>query len=174
MMMVIHPKDLKRIIKAAENSRGEICGFLFGHRDGERIEVKEVRFVPNRLSGDAFEMEPLEMVRAIDDAEKRGLEVVGIFHSHLKCPPRPSGRDLGGMRLWPVVWLIVTSKGEVRAWILKEGKVEAVEVEDEVDSVRGDIEELAKSVRRGMFNGGGTGKELEELRIEAHAQRELD
>ena len=73
-----------------------------------------------------FEMEPLKMVEAIDEAEERGLEVVGIFHSHLKCPPRPSGRDLRGMELWPVVWLIVDEKGDYGAYVLREGRVEKV------------------------------------------------
>ncbi|KUH34739.1 metalloprotease [Thermococcus celericrescens] len=138
MRLVIRQDDLKEIIKMTERSAVEVCGFLFGRREGNDFIVEEIRFIPNRLnSPTAFEMEPLEMVKAIDRAEERGLEVAGIFHSHPKCPPRPSDRDLKGMRLWPVVWLIVTSKGEVRAWILEEGKVEAVEVEDEVDSVRG-------------------------------------
>ncbi|CAD5244742.1 M67 family metallopeptidase [Thermococcus camini] len=129
MRLIIRQVDLKEIIKMTEKSDVEICGFLFGHRDGERIEVEEVRFVPNRLSGDAFEMEPLEMVRAIDEAEEKGLEVVGIFHSHLKCPPRPSGRDLRGMRLWPVVWLIVDEKGNYGAYVLEGDKIREVEVE---------------------------------------------
>ncbi|ASA77921.1 M67 family metallopeptidase [Thermococcus sp. 5-4] len=130
MMMVIRREDLKRIIKAAENSRIEICGMLFGRRNGERIEVEEVRFVPNRLnSPTAFEMEPVEMVNAIDRAEERGLEVVGIFHSHLKCPPRPSGRDLRGMRLWQVVWLIVDEKGNYGAFVLEGDKIREVWVE---------------------------------------------
>ncbi|NJE77079.1 M67 family metallopeptidase [Thermococcus sp. ES12] len=129
MMMVIRGEDLKRIIKAAENSRIEICGMLFGRGSGERIEVEEVRFIPNRLnSAEKFEMEPLEMVRAIDDAEARGLQVVGIFHSHLKCPPRPSGRDLKGMNLWPVVWLIVDDRGNYGAYVLEGDKIREVKV----------------------------------------------
>ena len=103
---------------------------LFGRRNGKRIEVEEVRFVPNRLNSPiAFEMEPVEMVEAIDLAEERGLEVVGIFHSHLKCLPRPSGRDLKGMRLWPVVWLIVDEKGNYGAFVLEKDKIREVGVE---------------------------------------------
>ena len=73
-------------------------------------------------------MDPLEMIRAIDGAEKRGIEVVGIFHSHTRCPPRPSGRDLRGMKLWPVVWLIVDREGNYGAYVLRNGRVEKVDV----------------------------------------------
>jgi len=130
MGLIIRQTDLKRIIKTAEKTPVEVCGFLLGKREGENFLVEEVRFVPNRLkSPTAFEMEPFEMVKAIDEAEEKGLEVVGIFHSHLKCPPRPSGRDLRGMRLWPVLWLIVDEKGNYGAFVLKGDKIREVEVE---------------------------------------------
>ncbi|NJE85670.1 M67 family peptidase [Thermococcus sp. CX2] len=129
MMLTIRQEDLKQIIKAAKGSEVEVCGLLFGKRAGDKILVEEVRFITNRLnSPTAFELEPLEMVRAIDEAEERGLEVVGIFHSHVDCPPRPSGRDLAGMRLWQVVWLIVDERGRYGAWVLREGNVEEVSV----------------------------------------------
>jgi proteasome lid subunit RPN8/RPN11 len=130
MRLMIRQGDLNSIIKAAEKSDVEVCGFLFGRVERDKTIVEEVRFVTNRLNSPAaFEMEPLEMVEAIENAEEKGLEVVGIFHSHLKCPPRPSGRDLRGMELWPVAWLIVDDKGNYGVYILKDGRVEEVEVE---------------------------------------------
>ncbi|ASJ12969.1 M67 family metallopeptidase [Thermococcus thioreducens] len=129
MGLIIRQDDLKTVIKMAERSTVEVCGFLFGRREGGNFIVEEVRFVPNRLnSPTAFEMEPVEMVRAIDEAGERGLEVIGIFHSHLKCPPRPSGRDLKGMRLWPVVWLIVDEKGNYGAYVLEGNKIREVRI----------------------------------------------
>ncbi|QDA31827.1 M67 family metallopeptidase [Thermococcus indicus] len=130
MGLIIRQEDLKAIIKMAEKSAVEVCGFLFGRGEGGNFIVEEVRFVPNRLnSPTAFEMEPVEMLQAIDEAEERGLEVVGIFHSHLKCPPVPSGRDLKGMRLWPVVWLIVDEKGNYGAFVLEGDRIREVGVE---------------------------------------------
>jgi proteasome lid subunit RPN8/RPN11 len=129
MKLSIRHETIKTLIEMAKKSNVEICGFLFGRREGDDWIVEETREVPNRLNSPTdFEMEPLEMVRAIDDAEAKGLEVVGIFHSHRNCPPRPSGRDIEGMRNWPVVWLIVTPEGEARAWVLRKGTVEEVEV----------------------------------------------
>ncbi|WP_297521229.1 M67 family metallopeptidase [Thermococcus sp.] len=129
MQLMIRQNDLNSIIKAAKRNGAEICGFLFGMREGHTFRVGGVRFVTNRLdSPREFEMEPLEMAEAIGEAERRGLEVVGIFHSHLKCPPRPSERDLEGMEVWPVVWLIVDGKGRYRAYVLKNGKIEEIKV----------------------------------------------
>ncbi len=120
---------LEEIVKAAQSSEIEVCGLLLGRREGEAFSVHEARFITNRLNSlTEFEMEPLEMAEGIDDAEERGLEVVGIFHSHPKCPPKPSGRDLRGMELWPVAWLIVDGRGNYGAYILREGKVEEVVV----------------------------------------------
>ena len=121
---------LEEMVKAARSSEIEVCGLLLGRREDEAFSVQEARFITNRLNSPTeFEMEPVEMAEAIDEAEEKGLEVVGIFHSHLKCPPRPSGRDLEGMELWPVVWLIVTPKGEMMAWILSDTGIKRVTVE---------------------------------------------
>ncbi len=129
MELIIRQDDLNVIIKMAERNAVEVCGFLFGRWVGETAVVEEIRFIKNRLNSPvAFEMEPVEMVKAIDEAEGRGLEVVGIFHSHLNCPPRPSGRDLAGMKLWPVVWLIVDEQGNYGAYVLRDGEVVAFDV----------------------------------------------
>ncbi|WP_048147967.1 M67 family metallopeptidase [Palaeococcus ferrophilus] len=129
MELKIKRPHLSAILEVAGRSEVEVCGFLFGKREGDNIAVEEVRFVGNRLNSPAaFEMEPVEMVEAIEGAEKKGLEVVGIFHSHLKCPPRPSGRDLKGMELWPVVWLIVDNEGNYGAYLPEGGKVREVRV----------------------------------------------
>ena len=129
MKLIIGREIIEMLIEMAKNSSAEVCGFLLGRREGEDVLVSEVKQVRNRLSSpSAFEMEPLEMVKVLDEADERGLEVVGIFHSHLRCPPVPSERDLKGMENWRVPWLIVTPKGEVRTWILGEGEVEEVEL----------------------------------------------
>lgn len=124
VVLKIAAHHLAAIVKAAGKRDIEVCGFLFGHGG----EVEEIAFVTNRLnSRSAFEMEPVEMVKVLEEAERNGLEVVGIFHSHVGCPPEPSERDLRGMERWPVVWLIV-GKGEYRAWRLGDGGLEEVTV----------------------------------------------
>jgi len=136
MRLIVGREIIKMLIKMAKGSKLEVCGLLLGVKEGETFRVLKAREIANRLKRqDVFEMEPLEMVGAIDEAEAEGLEVVGIFHSHLNCPPVPSERDLEGMRNWPVVWFIVTPEGEARAWILGEGGVEEVEIMYEANGV---------------------------------------
>ncbi|ASJ02668.1 metalloprotease [Thermococcus profundus] len=130
MRLVIRRDDLVGIIKSAGESEGEICGFLLGRIEGSAVFVEEVRGTRNKLNSPiAFEIDPLETAEVLDEAEGKGLEVVGVFHSHLECPPVPSGKDIEGMDLWRNVWLIVTPSGGFQAWILENGEVKEVRVE---------------------------------------------
>ncbi len=68
----------------------EACGFL-GGRDG----VVE-RFFPirNRAKSPVrYEMDPRDQLRAEDEIERDGLEIVGVFHSHPDTPAFPSPTD---------------------------------------------------------------------------------
>lgn len=175
MRLSIRREIIKTLIEMAKNANVEVCGFLLGRRNEKEFLVLEVKQVRNRLnSPSAFEMEPEEMVNVIDEAEERELKVVGIFHSHLKCPPVPSERDLEGMKNWRVPWLIITQEGEVGAWVLREGEVEEVKIVDEDNDAREGIKALAKTVRRGTFGEGGTNEEFKKLGLEALTQRDPD
>lgn len=130
MKLFMTRKDVQRIIELAKKSPIEVCGFLLGRKAGNVLIVEEARKTRNRLNSPVeFEIDPLEIAEVLDEAEKKGFEIVGVFHSHLKCPPIPSEKDLRGMNLWRNVWLIVTPSGEFRAWTLENGEVKEVEVE---------------------------------------------
>ena len=126
----MHMRYLTPILKRAFKSRAEICGFLLGVFEGDTSVVRKVVFMKNRLNSPvAFEMEPEEMVKVLEWADENGLDVVGIFHSHL-CGPFPSQKDFKGMRNWPVAWLIVDNSWNYRAFMLDEnGEVEEIEVD---------------------------------------------
>ncbi|WP_237702128.1 M67 family metallopeptidase [Thermococcus sp. AM4] len=130
MKLVLGEGLRKKLIEKARGSPVEVCGFLFGKKTDEMLQVVEVRFVPNRLNSPrAFEMEPEAMLEALEWGEERKLDVVGIFHSHLGCPAVPSERDLRGMLLWPVVWLIFSDVEGLRAWVLENEQTREVEIE---------------------------------------------
>lgn len=121
---------LEEILAKARESEVEICGFLIGTIKGGEAFVEYVAFAKNRLNSPVgFEIDPLETLKVLEKAEEKGKEVVGIFHSHLNCPPYPSSRDLRGMDLWRNVWLIVNNIGEYRAFILENGQIKEVNVE---------------------------------------------
>ncbi|WP_297535712.1 M67 family metallopeptidase [Thermococcus sp.] len=85
------------VIERARKSKIEICGLLFGRKSQGEPLVEEVVGVPNSLGSEmGFRMEPTEAIRAIENAERKGLELVGIYHSHLRCPPLPSEKDAEG------------------------------------------------------------------------------
>ncbi len=77
---------------------------------------------------DRFEMDPWGVVVAHKAAWNLGMEVVAVFHTHPCGPPRPSGLDVEGMRLWPMPWIIASPRG-VRAWALGEKGLVEVGVE---------------------------------------------
>jgi proteasome lid subunit RPN8/RPN11 len=57
----------------------EGCGLLAGIDDS----VREVFLIPSQLqSPSRFRMDPTEQLRAFRSMEDRGMELIGIFHSH--------------------------------------------------------------------------------------------
>jgi proteasome lid subunit RPN8/RPN11 len=73
-----------------------------------------------------FRIDPQELINGYLRAEKMGLNVVGIFHSH-PAPPIPSSTDKIFMEINPVVWLIYsTLTNESRAYIYEQKKVREV------------------------------------------------
>lgn len=127
MELLIDSTNLHEILRKARESRTEICGLLFGELENHRAVVKKISFIRNTLNSQVeFLLDPEEMIREIEIAEEEGLEIVGIFHSHL-CKPLPSERDVEGMKNWRVVWLIVDNRGDYGAFILEE-KIKEVDV----------------------------------------------
>ena len=71
----------------------EACGLLAGKID----TVHEVLAITNQLrSSTRFRMEPAEQVRAFAMIETKGLELLGIFHSH-PAPPGAADASRAGL-----------------------------------------------------------------------------
>jgi len=84
----------------------EACGLLVG-KDGR---ISEVRPTVNALrSPTCYAVEPREQLKVIRDVEARGLEMVGIYHSHVETEPYPSFTDVQSAEEsgWDVLYLIV-------------------------------------------------------------------
>ena len=64
--------------------------------------------------------------------EDDGVEL-GVFHSHLSSPPRPSRTDVENVGLWQGrPYLIYTVRtGELAAWRIAKDKIESIPVLDE-------------------------------------------
>lgn len=139
MELKIGRECVKLLLEHAKKERPyEAVAVLLGTREGNEFLVKAVRPVRNILhSTTEFHIDPVELYKAYLEAEERGLEVVGIFHSH-PAPPRPSFLDMKYMKLNPVVWLIASSiDWSMRAFILKNGIKEVkLKVEKFINSKR--------------------------------------
>ena len=83
----------------------EGAGFLLGHTDAARRVVTAILALPNAgvdaARHNRYQLTPKDMLHAEDEAERRGLEIVGVFHSHPDCPNTPSEFD----REWAMPWL---------------------------------------------------------------------
>jgi proteasome lid subunit RPN8/RPN11 len=103
----------------------EACAMLFGKLSQNEAVVKKVEFAPNRLQSTVrFEVDPEKVAAAITEAEKEGLDFIGLFHSH-PAPAAPSPIDLKYMKLWgDALWLILSSiDGNLAAYQLTDDAV---------------------------------------------------
>jgi proteasome lid subunit RPN8/RPN11 len=73
----------------------EACGLFAGEISGEEKTVKAVYCLKNSdESPEHFSMAPEEQFRAVGDLRKKGLVLLGNFHSHPASPARPSEEDI--------------------------------------------------------------------------------
>lgn len=71
----------------------EACGLLAGPPGTDRA----VAFYPCRnaaSSSRVYSIDPMEHLRADRDAEARGLEIIGVVHSHTHTEAHPSPTDV--------------------------------------------------------------------------------
>lgn len=92
----------------------ESCGLLLGENDAV-AEILPMRNVDE--SPLTFSIESTELVDAYNLAERKGLQVIAIFHSH-PAQPSPSSTDIKFMEINPVVWLIYsTTEWRLKAYV---------------------------------------------------------
>ncbi|HEX7976483.1 MAG TPA: M67 family metallopeptidase [Anaerolineales bacterium] len=114
------PADVLRQIHAHEEAAypEEGAGLLLGQEDGlgRRVAAGIVAF-PNAREDAArhnrYLITPQDMLRGEQEAIRRGLDVLGVFHSHPDHPDRPSEFD----REWALPWFsyLITSVQSGRA-----------------------------------------------------------
>lgn len=106
----------------------EACG-LVGGRDGRAARVYPVDNV--RHSPVAFEMEPLQQIKAMLAMEAEGLEMLAIYHSHPDGPARPSATDVANAYYPDAVQLILSladrGRPSLRAFTIIDGVVAEVD-----------------------------------------------
>lgn len=103
---------------------------LLGTLGAMQVEVRAVVRAHNLArDDDSFEIDPGEIVRAERDARKRGLDLVGFWHSHPRGGTAPSAHDDRGA--WPgLACVLVSLRGRARlsAWRSAGGRLEGIEL----------------------------------------------
>ena len=106
---------------AKKNIPTESCAILFGKIENENFAVKDVFLTKNIENSPVnFTISNDELLAAYNEAEKRKLEVIGIFHSHPDSVAYPSSTDKKFMEINPVPWVIFSGKNkEFKAYIFE-------------------------------------------------------
>lgn len=109
----------------------EACGLVAGP---DPADVRMVFCLTNRdHSPYRFTVDPTEHFRAMQHAERRGFDVVGVFHSHPQSGAFPSASDIAGALdpewVYVVVSLESLSRPDVRAYSIANDRVTEVAIE---------------------------------------------
>lgn len=99
----------------------ESCALLFGKEESDTSTVKEIFLTKNIEDSPVnFTISNEELLAGYQEAEKKGLDVVGIFHSHPDSEARPSSTDKKFMVINPVVWIIFSNmQNQMNAFVLE-------------------------------------------------------
>lgn len=113
------------VAHAREGAPEEVCGVLAGK--GDRV-MGLYRIMNAEHSQTRYLMDSQEQLRAVLDIDNKGLEVLGIYHSHPATEPRPSKTD-EDLANWPGAEYIIVSlrhedDPEVRSWTINANGIE--------------------------------------------------
>jgi [CysO sulfur-carrier protein]-S-L-cysteine hydrolase len=112
----------------------EACGLLGGHAIDGRVDV----FYPTgnaAASSRIYTVDPKDHLRADRDAEDRGLEIIGVVHSHTHTEAYPSPTDVAQAPDPSWHYVIVSLKRE--APVLRSYRVVDGEITEEPVVVEG-------------------------------------
>jgi len=123
---------LEKIIKISESLRKnlelhaneqnpyEACAILLGNKDEKIWEATEIFLTENIEKSEInFTVSNEQLLEGYKMAEEKGLDVVGIFHSHPKSLPSPSNTDIKFMKGNPIPWIIYSGlTKEMKAYLL--------------------------------------------------------
>jgi [CysO sulfur-carrier protein]-S-L-cysteine hydrolase len=128
------------IAHAREDAPNECCGIVAVSHDaagsGEPARAARVyRAVNIAASPLRFEVDGLELLRAIEAIEDAGQELGAIYHSHTRTAPYPSQTDINFAVNWPrVEWIIVGiadgAAPEVRSYLIDGAEVREIALQE--------------------------------------------
>ena len=113
----------------------ECCGVLLGRMEDSRKSVVELRAMENTREDsprNRYLISSRELLEAEKAARARGLDIVGVYHSHPDHPARPSEFDREHAFPW-YSYIIVSVNGgkpvDLASWTLRDDR-SAFDAED--------------------------------------------
>ena len=123
--ILLNQKQVDTLIEYSEKAGiSESCAMLLGTHNDQQWNVKEVFLTRNAHtdSETSFIITPEELLQGHQLAEKKQLELVGVFHSHPNSAASPSNLDKKYMKVnGDVPWIIFSGINmDIKAFILEE------------------------------------------------------
>jgi len=123
----------------------EGVGLLLGHADGAHPDLQKtaqaVLPLPNRFEeGEQhhrYLITAQDMLDGETEAARRGLDVIGVFHSHPDSPAQASEYDREFALPWYSYLIVSVQKGsatDARAWALADDRSQFFEEEFKIES----------------------------------------
>jgi proteasome lid subunit RPN8/RPN11 len=105
-------------------------GFLLGEVEEDTVTIRDIIQIENSFAEEEqfhrYAMQPADWARMEDEAEKRGLSLVGYYHSHPSSPAIPSkyDRDHALPNFVYIITAVYTGPKclEQRAWRLRDDR----------------------------------------------------
>jgi proteasome lid subunit RPN8/RPN11 len=95
----------------AEGYPDEICGILLGTQSEHAVtEVRRARNIIVERSRDRYEIDPRDHIRIQREADSKGLDILGYYHSHPDHPAQASRFDTE--RAWAGYVYVIVSIAE--------------------------------------------------------------
>ena len=123
--ILLNQKQVDTLIQHSEKAGlAESCAMLLGTHNDQQWNVKEVFLTRNahNESETSFIISPEELLQGHQLAEKKQLELVGIFHSHPNTSASPSNMDKKYMKVnGDIPWIIFSGiNTDLRAFKLEQ------------------------------------------------------
>lgn len=116
---------------AKREAQKEACGIIAGKRKGEQKFVRKIYECKNvsRRPETAYEISPDELLEIITEVEKKGLDVLGFYHSHPMPLEHPSYIDAQRATWSGHSYIIISEKMKISSWVWDEEKKRFIEEE---------------------------------------------
>jgi proteasome lid subunit RPN8/RPN11 len=117
------------VLHAQRELPNEACGLLVGK---EGAVAKQYALPNIDHSPEHFSFDPKDQFTVLREARAQGLQIIACYHSHPESPARPSAEDIR-LAFDPNITYLILSLQEkeqpvVKAFSIKEGKADAVEI----------------------------------------------